>query len=147
MGDTPTPVNNTANAIDNAIQVAVFDVAVNALKAYAVAALPWLGWPIISQAFNWLLNLLGNDLYGFLSQLATFEVITIQTGQEEQAYLQAIEQLQAAYSAGNSNGITSATQNVKTALASLIHFDGWTSISGYTRSVRAKQLLEGYYKR
>jgi len=128
MGIIPTPVNNVANAINDAIQIAIFDVALNALKAYAIANLPWLGWPVINQIFNLVTNLIGKYVYTYLSQIATFTVIDMQTDAERAAYSQALVNLQAAYTTGDQNAIGQATSQVKTALASLIHFDGSSTV-------------------
>jgi len=136
MGDVPTPINNVATDINNAIQIAIFDVALNALKAYAVASLPWLGWPIINQLFNLLTNLIGKYVYTYLAQIATFTVIDMQTAAETQAYAQALNALQAAMTTGDQNAIGQATSEVKTALAALIHFDGSASLQ-----LRASQRL------
>jgi hypothetical protein len=128
MGDIPTPVNNTANALNEAIQIAIFDVALNAMKAYALVQMPWLAWPVVNQIFNLITKLLGNYIYTFLSQVATFAVIDMQTDAEKEAYSQALTQLLAAYSSGDQNAIQRATTDVKQAMASLIHFDGSASL-------------------
>ena len=124
MGVVPTPVNSTANAINTAIQVAIFDVALKSFEAFARAQLPWLNFPIVSPVFSYLLKWIGKYLYTFLAQIATFTVIDMQTAAEKTAYTQALLALQAAYTKGDSNAIAQATKDTKNAMANLIHWDG-----------------------
>ena len=128
MGAVPSPVNSTAAAVNTAIQVAVFDVALKSFQTYARAQLPWLNFPIISPLFNYLCDKIGTCFYTFLAQIATFSIIDMQTAAEKSAYSQALLALQAAYTKGDPNAIAQATASTKTALASLIRFDGSTPI-------------------
>jgi len=128
MGDIPTPVNNTANAINNAIQIAILDVALNALRAYAIVQMPWLAWPVVNQIFNLVTGLIGKYFYTYLSQVATFSIIDFQTDIERAAYIKALDQLQVACASGDSSAINQATSSVRSSLANLIHFDGSASV-------------------
>jgi hypothetical protein len=117
------PVKDVITAINNAIEDIIFDVALSALKTFAVTELPWLGLPLINPLFNLLVNWIGGYFYTFLSQIADLEVVTIQTTIEATNYTQAIAALQAAYTSGDPTSIATSTTSVKSALAALIHFD------------------------
>jgi hypothetical protein len=127
MGTTPTSVNQTATTIDKVIQDAIFDVALGAFKTYAVAQLPFLGFPIISGIFSGVLNIIGGYVYTALSQIATFTVIDSQIGSEQAAYAASVVALTAAHATGDPAALTAAQAAFKSSLASLIHFDGSTA--------------------
>lgn len=128
MGTTPSTTNSAAKTVDEIIQVAIYDVAVAAFKAFAVAEAPWLKLPIISQLFSLIVDSFAGSLYKFLAQSATFEIIDLQTDSELNAYTKAEAALRAVHLTGNEAAINAAAINFKTTLASLIHFDGSATV-------------------
>ena len=123
-GSSPSVVNVVATDINSAIQVAIFNVAVNALKTAAVADFPWLALPVVSQLFSLLVNTVARYVYKYLSQVATFAVIDAQVASENNSYQQSVTQLQSALTTGDSDAISQAQAAFEANLASLIHFDG-----------------------
>jgi hypothetical protein len=124
MASTPTTTNGTASTVDSIIQSAIFDVALNALKTYLYAQMPWLSYPIIKQVFGAFLNWVAGYIYTYLTQVANFTVIDLQTDQEKSSYAAAVTQLQAAQSLGDPNAIQKAKDQFTSTLGNLIHFDG-----------------------
>lgn len=127
MGTTPTTVNKSAQTVDAIINSAIFDVAVNAAQKAAIAAVPFLGAPIISTLFNFVLKYFAGILYTSLAQAATIQVIKFETAEESKAYAEAEAALRAAHLTGDQNAIDRATANFKTQFQSLVHFDGSAS--------------------
>jgi hypothetical protein len=124
MASTPTKTNGTVSAVDSIIQSAIFDVALSALKTYLYAQMPWLSYPIIKQVFGSFLNWIAGYIYTYLTQVANFTVIDLQTDQEKSSYAAAVTQLQAAQSSGDPNAIQKAKDQFTITLGNLIHFDG-----------------------
>jgi hypothetical protein len=124
MGSTPTTTDGAVQSVDDIIQSAIFDVALNALKTYLYAQMPWLAYPIIKQVFGALLNWIAGYIYNYLTQVANFTVIDLQTDQEKASYDASVTQLQAAQSSGDPNALQNATNQFKNTLGNLIHFDG-----------------------
>ena len=138
MGDAPTTTNSAAQAVDSALKSIINDVVISAAKAAAVAALPWLSWPVISQLFDALLNWIGGYVYTAMAEWSTIGVIDIQTWMENSDYQralsdlkaardQAVKDLQTAGQAGDQNAINTAKQNFKNAFQNLVHWDGSAS--------------------
>lgn len=129
MGSVPTPTNSTAQTVNSIIQGCIFDVALNALKTYAIAQVPFLGWPLIKQLFGWMLNKIGEFIYNYLATVATFTIIDSQVNAELKAHREAaIAVVTAALEAKDENAIKKAKDDFKAALGSLIHWDGSTPI-------------------
>jgi hypothetical protein len=135
MGDAPTTTNSAAQAVDSALKSIINDVVISAAKAAAVAALPWLSWPVISQLFDALLNWIGGYVYTAMAEWSTIGVIDIQTWMENSDYQkalsdlkaardQAVKDLQTAGQAGDQNAINTAKQNFKNTFQNLVHWDG-----------------------
>jgi hypothetical protein len=124
MGSTPTTTNTATHTVDQIIQAAIFDVALNALQTYLYAQLPWLGFPIIKQVFGAFLNWVAGYIYTYLTQVANFTVIDLQTDQEKASYDAAVTQLKSAQSSGDPNALQKAKDQFKSTLGNLIHFDG-----------------------
>jgi hypothetical protein len=124
MGSTPTTTNGAVQSVDDIIQSAIFDVALKALETYLYAQMPWLAYPIIKQVFGALLNWIAGYIYNYLTQVANFTVIDLQTDQEKASYDAAVTQLQAAQSSGDPNAIQQAKNQFTSTLGNLIHFDG-----------------------
>lgn len=119
-----TPIDNEqAAAVNKVIERLVFDVAINAAKAAAVAQAPWLEMPVVSAVFNYLLNLFGGYIYEALSQNATAIVINVQSEQSREAYSKAVDRLQAAHEKGSADEIEKAKQDFKDTLGVLISWD------------------------
>jgi len=124
MANTPTTTNGAIQTVDSIIQAAIFDVALNALKTYLYAQMPWLAYPVIKQVFGAFLNWIAGYIYTYLTQVANFTVIDLQTDQEKASYDAAVTQLQDAQSSGDPNALQKAKDQFKSTLGNLIHFDG-----------------------
>lgn len=128
MGAVPTTVNQAATSVDEIIQSSVYNAVLPIAEAAIIAEVPFLGDPIINQAFDLLMQYVAGKLYTALANYATITIIDIQTGGEETALLKAEGALRAAHLTGDINAISTATKNYEAAVASLIHFDGSASV-------------------
>jgi hypothetical protein len=135
MGDAPSTTNSAAQAVDSALKSIINDVVISAAKAAAVAAAPWLAWPVVSQLFDALLGWIGGYVYTAMAEWSTIGVIDVQTWIEKSDYQtaltqlkaardEAVQNLQAAGKAGDQNAINAAKQKFKDAFQSLVHWDG-----------------------
>jgi hypothetical protein len=124
MATTPSTKNGAIEAVDSIIQAAIFDVALTALKTYLYVQMPWLSYPIIKQVFGAFLNWIAGYIYAYLTQVANFTVIDLQTDQEKSAYAGAVTQLKAAQISGDPHALQKAKDQFKSTLGNLIHFDG-----------------------
>lgn len=124
MGTVPSGTNTAASTVESIINAAVFDLALKAAEVAAIAQAPFLGLPVIKTLFEAFLNWVAGVIYKNLSLVATFVVIDIQTAEQKIAYLKAEGELRAAHLTGDPDAISKAVVDFKTALASLIHFDG-----------------------
>ncbi len=123
MGDKPATENRAATIVNKVLEKAI-DLGMRAAKGAAVAAAPWIGWPVISQLTDFFLAQIGKFFYKFLAEHATFIVIDFQTEAEKKAYLESVDRLKLAQQAGDEHAIQEARDKFKSDLARLIHWDG-----------------------
>lgn len=116
--------NQTANAADTVIQRLIFDVALQAAMAAAIADSPWLGLPVIKQLLSSLLQVVAGYIYKALAVHVSFAIINAQTLAEQKDFEASTSALAEAFKKGDDNEIQVATDNVKRALRSLIGWDG-----------------------
>lgn len=95
-----------------------------AVQAAIVADVPFLGLPVISQIFGWLLGLVEGYFYTEAANAVTKLIIDLQTDSEVTATQTAYTAAQAAIASGDANAIQAASTNLDSAFASLIHSDG-----------------------
>ena len=117
-------VNAQAAAVNKIIERLIFDVAVRTARAAAIAEAPWLGLPVISQVFDYLLNLFGKFIYEALARQATFTVIDSQVGKSLTEYETAVSGLNQAVAAGSAEDVDKAQLATKAALINLVRWDG-----------------------
>lgn len=86
-----TPLDGLKALLKNA-----FDVAVNAVIASAVTALPILGVPGINFVFKWAVKWVAGKLYPYIDVFLADRVIEIQVEAEKKAYINAREELRTA---------------------------------------------------
>jgi hypothetical protein len=124
MGINPSVTNQKLTTVDGIIQKAIFDVALISLEDFVYVQMPWMKLPIIKQVFTAFLNWIANFIYKYLSQVANFTVIDLQTDQEKSAYDSAVSGIKIAHISGDANALQVAKEKFKVTLGSLIHFDG-----------------------
>ena len=124
MAEIPAPQNHAANLINKILEVAIMDVGVRLAKAAAVAELPFLGWPGISQVFDYLLQKIGRYFYLGGAQFATFNIIDAQIRGELGAVNEVIPELQRAIESGDPEAIKKAEEEFKKRYADLIRSNG-----------------------
>lgn len=120
----PVLVNDTIKTVKEAIHIALMDVAVNASISAAIASQPWLGLPVIKQFFSLIVKIGAGYFEGFIDTAAAFAIIDEQTEKEASDYRSSVDKLVIAQQSGDPNAVTKATEDLKEALARLIHSDG-----------------------
>jgi hypothetical protein len=118
------PWENEAASFTNKVLRKAIDLGVDAALAAMATQAPWIKLPIISQVTKFILGHVGDYLYRFLAEHSTFIIIDFQTAIEKQAYLQSVDKLKAAMSAGDENEAAKAREEFKRRLADLIHYSG-----------------------
>lgn len=108
---------------DQIIQAAIYNVAVPAAKAAAVAEAPWLGAPVLSQVFDYLLGKFADWIYKALDQAVVFSIIDLQTEAQRKAYDEAVAALKAVVNqpTATPQDIEKARQDLEKKLADLIN--------------------------
>ena len=125
MAVVSSPVTTAASTTDTILQT-LFNVALPLAKAAEVAALPFLGWPVISQLFDALQNWIANDIRIALSLQATYLIIDFETTEEKDAFQAAVVQLRAAVAKGNLNDpdLIAKAKALDQSFEKLVHSDG-----------------------
>lgn len=123
MGDVPATENRSAGIV-NSIERGAINIGMKAAKIAATAAAPFLGWPVISQLVDYVLNKIGDYFYVWIAEHSTFLIIDMQTEAEKKAYLQSVVDLQKAQTSGDQNAIDQAHKKLKEDLARLVRWDG-----------------------
>jgi hypothetical protein len=123
----PTTTNRAAGIINGILKNLIDGVGVQAAETAAIAAYPFLAWPIVKQIFEGVLNLVANEIYKQAAMAATKVVIDVQVGVEESTALNAFQSLQMAIASGDEVAIKKASDDLDSAYGNLIHMDGWSS--------------------
>lgn len=123
MVDLPI-INQAVSAADAIIKNAEFTIGLQIAKTSAVADFPWLGWPVISQLFDLVLNWFAEYVYRGMTGVVNQAIIDAQTGKEKADYAAAKAKLHDIAATGNSGDIAAADIEFQETLARLVHFDG-----------------------
>lgn len=126
MGD-PTDKNQLASVINGVLSNIINTAGVDAAETAAIAAYPWLGWPIVRQIFDGILKVVAGEIYKQAAYAATKIVIDVQVELEESKTSDAFKNLQMALASGDKNAIAKASSNLDVAYGNLIHMDGWAA--------------------
>jgi hypothetical protein len=124
LGDVPETQNPTLSVVDSVLHGLMYDVAIQAAITYAKAQFPFLGLPVISTLFGWVVNWIAGLVYVQLERFVSFSIIDTQVGQENSKYNQAVEDLKKAHQGGDLVQIDQAKKEARDALAQLIHYGG-----------------------
>lgn len=124
MPDVPHDLDPVLEVVDNIVKGLIYGAGVNAAVAAATAYVPFLGLPVISTIFRAIVTKIAGMIYVPLERSVAFEVIKFQTEEEEKAYSNALGALQVAQISGDANAVEKAKEDLKSKLASIIHFDG-----------------------
>lgn len=119
----PTTENATAGRIANILK-SLGNSGVQAVEALIIADVPWLGWPGIKQAWEFVLGWVAGYFITAAQNGATFAVIDTQVGGELDALTIALRALIAAQKTGDPIAIKKAIQDYADAHSALIHSDG-----------------------
>lgn len=117
-------INPPAQKIDAIINFVVFDVAVKAAKTALVAEAPWIGWPVISQISDYLINWFATAFYRQISLFATFVIIDQQASAQSHAYCIAEGKVRKLLLTGDQNAINEAVEEYKATLYNLVRYNG-----------------------
>jgi hypothetical protein len=83
-------MSTSTDLADELIHAAIYDVALRAAKAAAVAEAPWIGWPVFSQMFDFMLNRFADWIYDALDKAVVFAIIDLETEAQRRAYDEAV---------------------------------------------------------
>ena len=126
MESEPATENGAAAAVNRILRGAV-DLGTRAASVAAKTAVPVLRLPILSQLTDLVVDRVGDFIYKFFAEHATFIVIDLQTIKEKNDYLASVDRLKAAQATGDTHAIDEARKKFKDDLARLIHWDGHAS--------------------
>lgn len=124
MGASPATTNQTASVINAVLKNIIEGAGLDVIEATLIAEVPWLGWPVIKQIMELILNKAADLLYTQAANAATKIVIDVQVNVEQSKVLNAFQNLQMAIASGDQNAISKASSDLDDAYGSLIHSDG-----------------------
>lgn len=119
----PTTINNTATEADKLLK-ALESVLVPIAETAIETAVPALGLPVIKQITQAIEQALANKITALLEMGVTFEIIDVQTGEEQSNVSDALKNLIAAEKTNNQAAIALAVQAYQNYCAALVHDDG-----------------------
>lgn len=122
MGDVPTTVNGTVQAVESGLRIVEYDGLVKLAYSALVAQLPFLAWPVLGQIIRWLIGLFADRLFVPLNQAVGKLIIDAQVAAEDAAYNRAISVLATSQASGVNH--EQALADARAALGRLIHSDG-----------------------
>lgn len=122
MANLPPPENKPVETIDSLIHQIIMGVALDAAKAAAFAAAPWLKIPVLKQIFEFIANQTFSFISKYIEQAAAFAALDAQTAAQNAAYKAERDALIAAIKSGNPEEIENAKAKFKDALRRLIQF-------------------------
>lgn len=122
MGE-PTTENKTAIAVNSGIKTAG-DTIIAVAEQMIIAAVPALGYPIISQIWKAVFDWVAGYFIRAAEQGATFTVIDLQIAAERKKFSEALSNIMAIQKTGNQDEIKKAIQAYADAHSALVHFDG-----------------------
>ncbi len=86
MGDVPTTINVPATLANKALKIAM-DFATDSARAAMLSQAPWLGAPVVSQVFDYILGQLSGYFYKFIALKSTFAIINFQSEAERDQFM------------------------------------------------------------
>ena len=120
----PATNNHAASVVNGILKKVIEGTSVDAIEALVIADVPWLGFPVIKQVFEFILNKVAALIYVRAANAATKIVVDIQVNGEESVVLSSFQNLQMAIASGDADAIKKASDNLDEAYGSLIHSDG-----------------------
>ena len=128
MSNTPTTTNTTEIAADTIITNANSAI-VKVLQVMITADIPFLGWPVVSTVFGYVLGWFDGYLIKAEQTGLTFTINAADTASENTAMSTAIAALAAAQKSGDPNAIQAATKQFLAAQSALANDDGSAPVS------------------
>ena len=102
------------------LQKAIVGAVTNLVIKAATAQVPFLGFPIISTIFSYLVNKFANSFYAQAELFLVFKVIDFTENANQEAYSAAVVTLEAAQKTGDQNALDKAKADFSKTLADLI---------------------------
>lgn len=81
------------DTINGIVRNILFDVILKVVISRAVAAVPFLGFPVIGPLFGMFAGWLAGMLYEEMAKQVTFAMIDLQVGNQKEEYEKAVEEL------------------------------------------------------
>lgn len=119
----PTTSNPTVS-IAGQINSVIFEAVVVSVETYAEAQIPLLAAPVLKQIFEFIVEKIAGLLEEQLQTFVAFTIIDLGEASKNQAYKQAVSDLQIALHKGDPNGITQAKASFKDTFSTLVHWSG-----------------------
>ena len=120
----PQTVNQPVQTADEIIQGILYGFAVEAAISALDTQFPFLAWPFVSEVLKMLVTSITTVVYAQLKNFVNFQIIDFQVASEKKEYLSAENELRAAHASGDPTRLEHALTDYKSALASIIHYDG-----------------------
>lgn len=79
--------------MNEAIQKLIMEVVMNVVRTKLVAALPFLGWPIIGPIFGMVLSKVMGIVAEQIGLMIEFQIINVQVNRDRKKYDEAVEKL------------------------------------------------------
>lgn len=113
---------SVGDALESAIKRLIYETVLKAVIARAIAAAPFLAWPVVNPVFVYILTKIADAIYDELKVHVTFDLIDIRTEQEQKEYDEKVLVLKVAQESQNEEAIRQAEAEFKEKLATLIRF-------------------------
>lgn len=102
---------------------AIEELALTEAYALLIAAVPFLGWPVIGVVTAFVLRWLGNLVFKAIQKFVAFKAIEWKTEAQNVAYQETVTSLKTAQASGDKDAISVAKTNFKKKLCELVHLD------------------------
>jgi hypothetical protein len=120
--EIPQPPNKALDTVDSVLNSIIYGVGVKSALTASISAMPWLGFPIIRNIFEALLNALAGQVFGSIEPYISYKIIKFQNEEQRKNYEFAIEELKAATERGDQNDIDQKLQAAKDSIAAIVSF-------------------------
>lgn len=132
MADIPAPTDPTLNVIDDIISALIYSVGVNAAITAATVKFPWLGLPIVSNLFRYIVTLIGSRIFEAMKPFVDMNVIKFQNAAQQQMYDNAVMELKQAQESGDTDARQKAIDDFKSRFDKLVTFGPVSLRPGHT---------------
>ena len=116
-------IGGEASTVEDAIKRLTYNVAVKAIIDIALSRFPWLGFPIISNVFQFIVGQVADKLYFELSNVIVFQVIQFTNDAHNAAYQASLVEVKNTQISGDAEAHAKAIAKYQETLRNLIRFN------------------------